>query len=261
MTQEERRIWLIDYLRNESSDLKEMGIPGDEDAQKNMLRALMNIREAKPIGEDFLQIQDEYLEWDLYKEGVVEVDSLTCFERNDRIYLWQGDITRLACDAIVNAANPKMRGCFIPLHNCIDNCIHTKSGVQLRLKCDEIMRKQGHDEPIGSAKITPAYNLPCKNIIHVAGPVVEYGLEDEHKEQLATCYRTCLEVAELYELDSIAFCCISTGEYAFPGKEAARIAIDTVMDYIEDHKHPYKIIFNVFKNEDLEIYTHLLSKP
>ena len=260
MTQEERRIWLIDYLRSETNDLKEMGIPGEEQGQKNMLRALMNIREAKPIGEDFLKIQDDYLTWEAGRRGIVEVDSMSYFGKNSRIYLWQGDITRLNCDAIVNSANTKMRGCFIPLHNCVDNHIHSRAGVQLRLKCDEIMRKQGHDEPVGSAKVTPAYNLPCEHIIHVAGPVVEYEIEDEHRQQLKQCYITCLEVAELYEIDSIAFCSISAGENLFPKEAAARIAIDTVMEYIQNHDRPKQIIFTVADDENLEIYTHLLSR-
>ena len=260
MTQEERRIWLIDYLRNESNDLKEMGIPGDEQGQRNMLRALMNIREVKPIGEDFLKIQDDYLTWETGKRGIIDAGEMSYFGKNSRIYLWQGDITRLKCDAIVNAANSKMRGCFIPLHDCIDNRIHSRAGVQLRIRCDEIMRKQGHDEPAGSAKVTPAYNLPCEQIIHVAGPVVEYEIEDEHIKQLRQCYITCLEVAQLYEMDSIALCSISTGENKFPMEDAARIAIDTVMEYIREHDRPKQIIFTVEDDEALEIYTHLLSK-
>lgn len=260
MTQWERRIWLIDYLKNESSDLSNLGIPGDEQGQKDLLRALMNTREPKPVDDMFLEIQDEYLQEESRNAGIVDVADLTHFGKDSRIILWQGDITTLKCGAIVNSANRKLRGCFVPLHGCIDNCIHTKSGIELRLKCDEIMNKQGHDEPVGSAKITPAYNLPSDYVIHVAGPVVEDTLEDIHLSQLETSYRTCLEIAELYDIKSIAFCCISTGEHNFPHDKAADTAIRTVYDHISGHELPEKIVFNVFKDEDREIYTHLLSK-
>lgn len=258
MNQQERRIWLIDYLRNESPDLADVGIPGDASAQKDLLRALMNVRPPKAISDEFLQIQDTYLTAESEADGIVNINDLTHFGRDKRLYLWQGDITTLKCDAIVNAANPQMRGCFIPLHRCIDNCIHSKSGIQLRLKMDELMRRQGHDEPVGSAKISPAYNLPCEYVIHVAGPIVYDELEDEHIEQLTTCYRTCMEVADLYELTSIAFCCISTGEYHFPRDKAAQIATDTVRKYLDEHSSDIRVIFNVFSDEDLELYTHLL---
>ena len=259
MTHEESRIWLIDYLRQESKDYADLGIPSDEKAQKDMLRSLMNVRDPKPVSDEFLRIQDKYLQKENFSAGVVDVNKLTHFGPDERIYLWQGDITRLKVDAIVNAATPELLGCFIPLHNCIDNVIHSKSGVQLRLKCKEIMDKQGHEEPVGSAKITPAYNLPSEYIIHTVGPVVDSPLDEVHKNRLARCYQTCLEIADIYEIHSIAFCCISTGEFMFPHKEAARIAIDTVREYLDNPTSVSKVLFNVFQDEDLEIYTHLLG--
>ncbi|MCR5595460.1 MAG: protein-ADP-ribose hydrolase [Lachnospiraceae bacterium] len=261
MTHSERRIWLIDYLRNEAGEKDDMKIPLDEQKQKDMLRAFMNVREPKPISDEFIRIQDEYLSTENENAGITDVEDLTPFGKDERIILWQGDITTLRADAIVNAANSQMLGCFIPLHNCIDNAIHSKSGVQLRLKCKELMDKQGYEEPVGGAKITPGYNLPCEYIIHTVGPMVSDELEDEHKEQLARSYRTCLEVADIYELKSIVFCCISTGVFGFPNKEAAKIAVSTVRDYLKNTKTTLeKVVFNVFKDEDREIYTYLLGR-
>ena len=176
----------------------------------------------------------------------------------DEIYLWQGDITTLRCDAIVNAANSGMTGCYVPNHRCIDNCIHSFAGVQLRLECDEIMTKQGYSEPTGQAKITNSYNLPCKYIIHTVGPIINGKLTSEDCDLLESCYKSCLELVVKNNLDSIAFCCISTGEFHFPNDKAAQIAVKTVEEFMKKETSLKKVIFNVFKDMDKEIYRKLL---
>mgnify|MGYP004524758729 FL=1 len=190
-------------------------------------------------------------------KGVTDISALTPIQPD--IYLWQGDITTLKCDAIVNAANNQMLGCFCPNHGCIDNAIHTFAGVQLRLDCAELMKKQGHEEPTGQAKITPAYNLPCRFVIHTVGPIVYGRLTDKDCELLRSCYRSCLKVADENSLKSIAFCCISTGEFHFPNERAAEIAIDTVKKYKAETQSEIKVIFNVFKDTDYKIYRELLG--
>ena len=192
--------------------------------------------------------------------GITEVDDLSPTRVSDRIYLWQGDITTLRADAIVNAANSGLCGCFIPLHSCIDNIIGSKAGIGLRNYLGNIMDKQGHPEPTGQAKITPGFNLPCKYIIHTVGPIVEGRLTKHHEEQLASCYRSCLKIAEENGIKSIAFCCISTGVFMFPNQRAAEIAVETVRDYLKDHDGIEKVVFNVFKDMDLEIYERLLNQ-
>ncbi|MFQ9892692.1 MAG: protein-ADP-ribose hydrolase [Emergencia sp.] len=177
---------------------------------------------------------------------------------NDRLILWRGDITILKVDAIVNAANSALRGCFVPCHSCVDNIIHSVSGIQLRLACDELMNEQGYDEPTGKAKITPAFNLPCRYVLHTVGPIVSGQLTENHCRQLADCYRSCLELAAESKLKSIAFCCISTGEFHFPQKRAAEIAVKTVIDFLNTDDSIEKVVFNVFKQEDDEIYRNLL---
>lgn len=240
-----------DYYRN-------YDIPSSAKEQKDFLRALMNVREPKDISEDFLQIQDEYLKEENASNGFVALEELTPVQTNSQIYIWQGDITRLRVDAIVNAANSQMCGCFQPLHNCIDNIIHSKSGIQLRLKCADIMRRQGHEEPTGHAKITPAYNLPCEYVIHTVGPIVSGPLTKRHEELLASCYRSCLNIAAENGVKAIAFCCISTGVFMFPNERAAEIAVDTVKTWLIETGSDMKIVFNVFKDIDLEIYNNIL---
>lgn len=259
MEQQQRREWLIQHLYDEDDYYRNYGIPSDEQEQKNLLRSLMNVRMPKPISEEFLAVQDEYLKAE-NAVGVVDASLLTPSTLDNRIYLWQGDITTLKIDAIVNAANSQMCGCFRAMHNCIDNIIHTKSGIQLRLKCSDIMQKQGHEEPTGKAKITPAYNLPCKYVLHTVGPIVQGRLTNKHKELLASCYRSCLELAEQSGIESIAFCCISTGVFMFPNKEAAEIAVNTVEEYLQEHNGIKQVVFNVFKDEDLLIYEKLLEQ-
>ena len=202
-------------------------------------------------------MQDEYLQEEITKKGIVDINNLNPIQKG--IYLWQGDITTLRCDAIVNAANSAMTGCYVPNHRCIDNAIHSFAGVELRLECDEIMNRQGHGEPTGQAKITNAYNLPCKYIIHTVGPIISYKLTSEDCELLASCYRSCLNLAAKNNLESIAFCCISTGEFHFPNDKAAQIAIKTVEEFMKKDTSVKKVIFNVFKDMDKEIYRELLK--
>ena len=229
-----------------------------KDSEKRKLfRALVNVRMPKAASKELLQVQDEYLQEELRQKGLTDIADLEPIA--DGIYLWQGDITTLKCDCIVNAANSQMLGCFCPNHGCIDNAIHTFAGMQLRLECAEIMRNQGHEEPTGSAKITKAYNLPCKFVLHTVGPIVRGELTQRHEEQLASCYRSCLALAAENGLESIAFCCISTGEFCFPNERAAEIAIKTVGEYKEKRASDIKVIFNVFKEYDYEIYARLLG--
>ena len=222
-----------------------------------MLRSLFNIRMPKPVSDEFLQIQDEYLQEENRRKGITDIADLEPIQKG--IYLWQGDITTLKCGAIVNAANSQMLGCFNPCHGCIDNAIHTFAGVQLRRDCNEIMKKQGYDEPTGQAKLTPAYNLPCKYVIHTVGPIVSGRLTQEDRDLLKSCYLSCLKLAEEKSVDSIAFCCISTGVFGFPQREAAQIAVDTVKEYKEESHSDIKVIFNVFKESDLAIYRGVLT--
>lgn len=259
MNQAERRLWLINELMSEDDYYRNYDIPSGEKEQKDFLRALMNVREPKDISEEFLEIQDEYLCEDNATHGYVLIDELTPVESNPNLYIWQGDITRLKVDAIVNAANSQMCGCFQPLHNCIDNVIHSKSGIQLRLKCADIMRHQGHEEPTGQAKITCAYNLPCKHILHTVGPIVRGPLTKEHEKLLASCYKSCLDLAAENGVKSMAFCCISTGVFMFPNQRAAEIAVETVRNWLDETGNDMKIIFNVFKDIDLCIYDNILK--
>ena len=254
MKQTERRVYLIEYLLAERGERIE--IPNDAYNQKRLLRSLFNIRMPKETSEDFLQIQDVYLQEENRRKGITDIADLQPVQ--DDIYLWQGDITTLRCDAIVNAANSQMLGCFRPCHGCIDNAIHTFAGVQLRRNCNEIMQKQGHNEPTGQAKITPAYNLPCKYVLHTVGPIVSGRLTEEHCELLKSCHLYCLKLAEKNSCKSIAFCCISTGVFGFPQREAAQIAVDTVKRYKEENHSDIKVIFNVFKDDDYAIYNEIL---
>ena len=219
----------------------------------------MNIRPPRPISAEFLKIQDAYLTEQVRKRGIVDVQSLMPSPFNPRLVLWKGDITTLKADAIVNAANSALRGCFVPCHSCVDNIIHSVSGIQLRLACDKIMKEQGYDEPTGKAKITSAYNLPSEYVLHTVGPIVSGRLTDKHSRQLADCYQSCLKLAAENRLKSIAFCCISTGEFHFPQNQAAEIAVRTVRDYLKTDIRIEKVVFNIFKQEDYDIYRELIE--
>lgn len=255
MNQEQRRIYLIEYLLSESG--LQMQVPTDESGQKHLLRALFNVRMPSLASEEFLRVQDAYLKEELRHKGITDMANLTPIAED--LYLWQGDITTLKCDAIVNAANSQMLGCFCPNHGCIDNAIHTFAGIELRYECNEIMKRQGFEEPTGSAKITKAYNLPCKYVLHTVGPIVHGKLTKKDEEQLASCYRSCLALADENTLESIAFCCISTGEFHFPNDKAAEIAINTVKEYKQQTNSGIKVVFNVFKEADYAIYARLLG--
>ena len=257
MTQNEERLYLIKYLLAERPDGVEIKIPKDEENRKRLLRSLFNVRPPKPCSDEFLTVQNDYLKGRTEQKGITEIRNLKPIKKN--IYLFKGDITTLKCDAIVNAANSQMLGCFLPCHGCIDNCIHTFAGVELRQYCYEIMRRQGHPEPTGQAKITPAFNLPSSFVLHTVGPIVGQRLTRRDEESLCSCYNSCLELAEQNGLKSIAFCCISTGEFHFPQKRAAEIAVQTVEKYIDRTKSKIKVIFNVFKQTDYEIYREILE--
>lgn len=258
MDQAERRTYLIKALLRERPSCRRQEIPRQVERQKVLLRGLMNVRAPRAVSDEFLQVQDAYLQHELAEAGITRVDELTPVSGD--LYLWQGDITRLECGAIVNAANSGLTGCYIPNHACIDNCIHTYAGVQLRLACAELMQRQGHEEPTGQAKITPAYNLPCRYVLHTVGPIVSGDVTAEDERLLASCYRSCLALAEENGVESLAFCCISTGIFHFPNRRAAEIAVQTVRQYKAASGSRMKVIFNVFKDHDREIYAQLLRQ-
>ena len=259
MTHSEKRLYLIKELLSELPQYRDMNIPDNAEEQKRLLRSLMNIRSPRPIGVEFLKVQDEYLSEEVKTKGIIDSNTLPVSPVNNRIVLWRGDITTLKIDAIVNAANSALRGCFVPCHSCVDNIIHSVSGIQLRLACDELMNEQGYDEPTGKAKITPAFNLPCSYVLHTVGPIVSGQLTEIHCRQLADCYKSCLQLASDNGLKSIAFCCISTGEFHFPQKKAAEIAVRTVTEFLQADTQIEKVVFNVFKQEDYSIYKRILG--
>ena len=255
MTQRERRPYLIRALLLERGEDPEGAVPAEEGEQKRLLRALMNVRPPRIAAREFLEIQDAYLQAETAAKGITDVGDLRPAEEG--ICLWRGDITTLRCGAIVNAANSQMLGCFVPCHGCIDNAIHTFAGVQLRLACAELMERQGHEEPTGGAKLTPAFNLPCRYVLHTVGPIVTGRLTDRQERQLASCYRSCLALAAEHGIESVAFCCISTGEFRFPPERAAEIAVETVRACRKEFG--VQVVFNVFKESDERIYRRLLK--
>ena len=257
MTQTEKRLFLIQELLKEQPQYSKMEIPTNEQKQKVLLRSLFNIRMPLPVNDAFLDVQNAYLQEEIRRKGITKLTELEPIQKG--LYLWQGDITTLECDAIVNAANCQMLGCFCPNHGCIDNSIHTFSGIQLRLACFDLMKQQGHEEETGTAKMTLAYNLPCQYVIHTVGPIVSGWLTKKDKKMLVSCYRSCLELAEQKGLKSIAFCCISTGEFHFPNDKAAEIAIQTVKSFKAQAHSEIEVIFNVFKDIDYKIYQELLK--
>ena len=222
-------------------------------------RALVNVRPPWPAPEGFLALQDELLQGMIAEAGVHGAGDATTSPLDPRLRLWRGDITTLSADAIVNAANSQMLGCWAPLHYCIDNAIHTFAGVQLRIECARIMEQQGHEEPTGRAKVTPAYNLPAKRVIHTVGPIANGHPTDLHREQLASCYTSCLDAAAAEDLRSVAFCCISTGVFGFPQREAAAIAVRTVREWLDARDSGITVVFNVFGEQDERIYRELLG--
>ena len=257
MNQSEQRLFLIQALLKEHPQYSRIDVPNNASDQRQLLRGLMNVRRPQSTDRDFLQVQDEYLQGETAAKGITDVNNLTPIQPG--LYLWQGDITTLRCDAIVNAANSGMTGCYVPNHRCIDNAIHTFAGVELRLACAELMEAQGYPEPTGQAKITPAFNLPCRYVLHTVGPIISGRVTKRDCELLASCYRSCLMVAAENHLESVAFCCISTGEFHFPNEQAAEIAVKTVKKFMAKETSIKKVIFNVFKDKDRKIYEQLLG--
>ena len=256
MTQDERLDCMLRYLLSEWDETRGLALPADPGEKRRLWRSLVNVRPPELIDGDYLRTEDAYLQEELRRKGVTRLDDLTPVQPG--LYLWQGDITTLAADAIVNAANSRMLGCFVPCHGCIDNAIHTYAGVQLRLECAGIMRRQGHEEETGHAKITKGYNLPCRYVLHTVGPIIYGAVTPKDRALLASCYRSCLDLGALHGCRSIAFCCISTGEFHFPNELAAQIAVQTVRAWQRQNPDRIEVIFNVFKDSDYEIYRRLL---
>ena len=259
MTQQERLRYLVEGLVAEYKEKhnEHIDIPMNEDEQFNLFRALCNIRPAGSMPAEWMKIQDEYLTELAREKGIVTINDME--KRAPQIYLWQGDITCLSVDAIVNAANNQLLGCFAPNHRCIDNTIHTFAGIELRMACSRMIEYMDMPEKTGVARKTYGFNLPAKHVIHTVGPIIYDSLTDVEREQLASCYRSCLELANAYSLQSIAFCCISTGEFRFPNEDAAQIAIDTVRTYLKETNSKIQVVFNVFKDIDYDIYNKLLG--
>lgn len=258
MNQAERRVWLINALLDERPDGRGFAVPAGTGEQHDLLRALMNVRPPEALAKETLDVQDVYLQQRLAERGGA-TDAATLPYRN-RVAVWRGDITLLKADAIVNAANSQMLGCFVPRHRCIDNAIHTYAGMQLRLTCASLMRKQGHEEPTACVKVTPAFNLPSSHIFHTVGPIVPSHMPGPREELLLRrCYTSCLEEATRQKLETLAFCCISTGVFGYPQQAAARVAIDAVRHHLDHNDSDLKVIFNVFLASDESIYRDLLQ--
>ena len=260
MNRKEQIQFLITILLEELPAYREQAaqFPKDEYSQRRLLRSLMNVRPPMPLREDFLKVQDAFLSAEREEKGVIDVDGLPVSSADPRLVLWQGDITRLKVDAIVDADNSALLGCFYPCHGCIDNAIHSAAGLRLRDECNRIMEAQGYPEPNGQAKLTKGYNLPARYVLHTVGPIVQGQVTQENWDDLASCYRSCLSLAAEHKLETVAFCCISTGEYRFPNREAAEIAVRTVKEFLDQKTSIRKVIFNVFKDIDAEIYRELL---
>ena len=274
-TQEERLDYLVEGFKKDSPEYAELPSPGDTDGKRRLLRSLMNVRMPRPMPEELLRVQDEYLSARREEREVVDCASIPTVKeayssthpQSDRISLWQGDITRLAADAIVNAANSQMLGCFAPCHSCIDNCIHTYAGVQLRAECDRQMRYlrarygRGYEQPTAVPMLTDGYNLPAKKIVHIVGPIVGDRLTRQHERELSDCYERTLELCRENGLRTVAFCCISTGVFHFPAHRAAEIAVRTVTGWLTDHPGAMdRVIFNVFSDRSRAIYEQNLQR-
>ncbi len=268
MTQNERLDLLVEEFKEDSVQYRNLETPGDTEGKKRILRSLMNIRMPKMMPASVLRVQDEYLQGRIRENGIVTLNEIPTIadqgsrhEFADKLSIWQGDITRLAVDAIVNAANSQMLGCFVPMHTCIDNCIHTFAGIQLRAECDRQMKKlraeygPDYEQPTAIPMLTDGYNLPAKKVVHIVGPIVEGRLTKDQEQDLADCYRNTLDLCLENGLKSVAFCCISTGVFHFPNKRAAEIAVKTVTEWLKAHPLALeRVIFNVFKDEDKAYY-------
>ena len=264
MNQEERLGYLVEKFKEDSVEYRDLETPRDVEGRQRVLRSLMNIRMPGEMAEDVLAVQNDYLKERAREKGVLTPKDIPVVR--DVISIWQGDITRLAIDAIVNAANSQMLGCFVPMHTCIDNCIHSFAGIQLRAECSRQMNElrirygKDYEQPTAVPMLTDAYNLPAKKVIHIVGPIVQYELTTALEKELADCYRNTLDICRDNGLKSVAFCCISTGVFHFPNKRAAEIAVDTVVKWLSEHDGQMeRVIFNVFKDDDRDIYKELLS--
>ncbi len=262
-TQDQRLDYLVEQFKTDSVQYKDLETPKDTEGKRRILRSLMNIRMPKAIPDDVLAVQDEYLLERVSEKGVVELSDIPVIR--DGLSVWQGDITRLKVDAIINAANSQMLGCFVPMHTCIDNCIHTFAGVQLRAECSRQMNQlrirygRDYEQPTAVPMLTDAYNLPAKKVVHIVGPIVQYELTPELEKNLADCYLNTLDMCLENDLRSVAFCCISTGVFHFPNKRAAQIAVSTVNGWLSQHSGVMeRVIFNVFKDEDRKYYEELI---
>ena len=262
--QRERLAYLVEAFKADSGEYRDLQTPKDTEGKRRILRSLMNIRMPRPLPEQVLKAQDAYLSCWAEEKGIVTLNEIPAVK--GILSIWQGDITRLSVDAIVNAANSRMLGCFVPMHTCIDNCIHTFAGVQLRLACEAQMKEmrarygEDYEQPTAVPMLTDAYNLPAKKVIHIVGPIVEGRLMPVHEKQLADCYRNTLEMCAGNALRSVAFCCISTGVFRFPADRAAEIAVKTVTDWLSSHPGTMeRVIFNVFKDEDKAYYEQQLQ--
>lgn len=273
MDQSQRLDYLVESFKNEAAEYRRVRIPNDTEGKQRLLRSLMNVRMPKPASSEVLSVQDIYLRGRGFEKGIVNISEMPTVRESigsnypfaESISIWQGDITRIAADAIVNAANSQMLGCFIPMHTCIDNCIHTYAGVQLREECARRMRSlrlefgDDYEQPTAVPMLTDAYNLPAKKVIHIVGPIVQYELTPQLENDLTDCYRNTLDMCRNNGLKSVAFCCISTGVFHFPNKRAAEIAVKTVTEWIEENPGAMeRVIFNVFKDEDKRYYEELL---
>ena len=274
-TQEERLNYLIENFKEESLEYRNLETPAGIEDKKVLLRSLMNVRQPKETSGEILKVQDEYLTERNKEKGIVYLKDIKTIKEtinskhpySQKISIWQGDITKLSCDAIVNAANSQMLGCFVPMHTCIDNCIHTFAGVQLRYECNKIMnefrKKYGDDyeQPTSVPIITNGYNLPAKKVIHVAGPIVTGTLTKSLEQDLKKCYKNILDLCLEKNLKSVAFCCISTGVFRFPNERAAEIAVETVTNWLKQNGNKIdRVVFNVFKQEDKFCYEHFLQQ-
>lgn len=267
--QEKRLDYLLKVFKEDSVQYKDLEVRDSYDDKRMALRSLMNIRMPKSMADDIIKVQNEFLTEEAREKGIVTLADIPALSEQskynikyaDKISIWQGDITRLSVDAIVNAANSQMLGCFVPCHRCIDNAIHSGAGIELRQECSHYMNRKkmmlgpAYEEPTGKAMLTKGYNLPAKYVIHTVGPVVGYKLTDSLRKDLENCYENVLKCCVENEIRTVAFCCISTGEFHFPNDEAAKIAVKTVTEFLSKHKQSFdRIIFNVFKDEDREIY-------
>lgn len=273
-SQQERLDYLLQQMQNDIQEYQGVELPSDYENRKKTLRGFMNMRMPKPVSEEVLHVWDDFLQEEIKEKGIVELKNIPTVKQKygsihpfgNKLSVWKGDITRLKVGAIVNAANSQLLGCFIPCHNCIDNVIHSAAGIQLREECYSLMQDRrvqygdDYEEPVGTAVLTKGYNLPADYVIHTVGPLVEGKLNSELCEQLQSCYKSVLQCAVENEIRSVAFCCISTGEFCFPNEMAANIAVETVSEFLEEHSDKFdRIIFNVFKEIDLELYKNRLD--